>query len=47
MSKPERWKKCKHNNPQLYKGNSVYCKLHQGYVSPKWCEFCTEFEEKK
>jgi hypothetical protein len=47
MSKKERWQKCKHNNPSLYKENSVYCKLQQGYVSPQWCEFCPKYEEKK
>jgi hypothetical protein len=47
MSKTERWKKCKHNNQALNRENSIYCILYQGYVSPKWCEFCTKFEKKE
>jgi hypothetical protein len=46
MPEPERWKKCKHSNPNLYKNKSVYCTIEQGYVSEKWCEFCSKFEDK-
>lgn len=43
----ERWKKCAYNNPALQKENSVYCKLAQGYVSPRWCELCPKFKDKE